>query len=89
MLNTRRNGWLVLDLGFFPIGSISHPLTKRLVVVVVVQLLSCVQLFVIQWTSAHQASLPFTNSQSLLKLMSIESVVPSNHLILCLISTSF
>ena len=73
----------MLDLGFFPIGSISHPLTKRLVVVVVVQLLSCVQLFVIQWTSAHQASLPFTNSQSLLKLMSIESVGPSNHLILC------
>ena len=35
------------------------------------------------WTAAHQASLSFTNSQSLLKLMSIESVMPSNHLILC------
>ena len=35
------------------------------------------------WTAAHQASLPITNSQSLLKLMSIESVIPSNHLILC------
>ena len=35
------------------------------------------------WTAAHQASLPFTNSQSLLKLKSIESVMPSNHLILC------
>ena len=35
------------------------------------------------WTAAHQASLPITNSQSLLKLMSIKSVMPSNHLILC------
>ena len=35
------------------------------------------------WTAAHQASLSFTNSQSMLKLMSIESVTPSNHLILC------
>ena len=37
-----------------------------------------------QWTAAHQASLSITNSQSLIKLMSIESVMPSNHLILCL-----
>ena len=35
------------------------------------------------WTAAHQASLSITNSQSLLKLMSIESVMPSNHLVLC------
>ena len=48
-----------------------------------VQPLSCVQLFVTQWTAARQASLPITNSQSLLKLMSIESVMPSNHLVLC------
>ena len=48
-----------------------------------VQLLSCVQLFVTPWTTAHQAFLSITNSQSLLKLMSIESVIPSNHLILC------
>ena len=48
-----------------------------------VQLLSHVWLFVTPWTAAHQASLSFTNSQSLLKLMSIESVMPSNHLILC------
>ena len=48
-----------------------------------VQSLSHVQLFVIPWTVAHQASLSITNSQSLLKLMSIESVMPSNHLILC------
>ena len=48
-----------------------------------VQSLSCVQLFVTPWTAAHQASLSITNSQSLLKLMSIESVMPSNHLIFC------
>ena len=48
-----------------------------------IQSLSCVQLFVTSWTAAHQASLSITNSQSLLKLRSIESVMPSNHLILC------
>ena len=47
-----------------------------------VQSLSCVQLFVTPWTAACQASLSITNSQSLLKLMSIESVIASNHLIL-------
>ena len=45
--------------------------------------LSCVQLFVTPWTAVRQASLSITNSQSLLKLMSIGSVMPSNHLILC------
>ena len=49
-----------------------------------VQLLSCVRLFVTPWTAACQASLSITSSQSLFKLMSIESVMPSNHLILCL-----
>ena len=48
-----------------------------------VQLLSHVQLFPTPWTAGHQASLSITNSQSLLKLLSIESVMPSNHLILC------
>ena len=52
-------------------------------VVVVFQSLSHVQLFEAPWTAAHQASLSFTVSQSLLKLMSIELVMPSNHLILC------
>ena len=47
------------------------------------QSLSHVQLFATPWTAACQASLSITNSQSLLKLMSIESVMPSNHLILC------
>ena len=50
---------------------------------VVFQSLSCIQLFETPWTAAHQASLSFTISQSLLKLKSIESVMPSNHLILC------
>ena len=45
--------------------------------------LSRVQLFATPWTAARQASLSITNSQSYPKLMSIESVVPSNHLILC------
>ena len=48
-----------------------------------VQSLSCVQLFATPWIAARQASLSITNSQSLLKLMSIESVMPSNHHILC------
>ena len=51
--------------------------------IVVIHLLSRVRLFATPWTAACQASLPFTLSQSLLKLMSIKSVMPSNHLILC------
>ena len=48
-----------------------------------VQLLSHIWLFATPWTAARQSSLSITNSQSLLKLMSVESVMPSNHLILC------
>ena len=48
-----------------------------------VQSLSCVRLFATPWTAAHQGSLSITNSWSLLKLMSIELVMPSNHLSLC------
>ena len=48
-----------------------------------VQSLSCVRLFATPWTAVHQASLSITNLQTLLKLMSIELVMPSNHLILC------
>ena len=51
--------------------------------ITVVQSLSSVRLFVTPWTAAHQASLSFTISQSLVRLVSIESVMPSNHLILC------
>ena len=49
----------------------------------VVQSLSLIRLFVTPWTAARQAFLSYTISQSLLKLMSFESVMPSNHLILC------
>ena len=48
-----------------------------------VQSLSCVRLFATPWTAACQTFLSITKSQSLLKLISIESVIPSNHLILC------
>ena len=48
-----------------------------------VQSLSCVRLFETPWTAARQASLSITNSRSLLKLMSIDLVMPSNQLILC------
>ena len=51
--------------------------------IISVQSLSCVQLFAIPWTAVHQASLSFTISWSLLKLTSIEWLMPSNHLILC------
>ena len=51
--------------------------------VAVFQSLSCVQLFATLWTAANQASLSFTISWSLLKLISIDSVMPSNHLVLC------
>ena len=58
-------------------GTFFQPLLK------VVQLLSPVWLFATPWTAAHQASLSLTISQSLPKFMSIELVMPSNHLILC------
>ena len=56
---------------------------KLLCILCSVQLLSCVRLFATPWTAACQASLSITNSRSLLKLMSKDSVMPSNHLILC------
>ena len=58
-------------------------LTDLLKVVTVVQALSRVQLFATPWIAAHQASGSFTISRSLLKLMSFETMLPSNHLILC------
>ena len=57
--------------------------TQSLEPVVVIQLFSRVRLFVTPWTAAQQASLSFTISCSLLKLMSIELMMPANHLILC------
>ena len=56
---------------------------NRMVIVVVVQLLSCAQLFVTPWTAASQAPLSSTISWSLLIFLSIELVMLSNHLILC------
>jgi len=67
---------LIPRLGRSPREGNSSPLYS-------VQLLNHVQLFVTPWTAALQASLSITNSWGLLKLMSIESVMPSNHLILC------
>ena len=64
-------------------GSRNRTSYKSLRGSVVVQLLTCVRLFVTPWTAARQASLSFTISWSLLKLMSIESVMPSKHLIFC------
>ena len=68
--------------GHFPFLSCSSP--PYLLQFSLVQPLSHVRLFVTPWTAARQASLSITNSQSLLKLISIKLVMPSNHLILCL-----
>ena len=59
------------------------PFALFLLTLTSVQSLSHVPFFETPWTAAHKASLSITNSQSLLKLMSIELVMPSNHLILC------
>ena len=60
-----------------------HPFTEEAFQNPSVQSLSRVQLFATPWTAAQQASPSITNSQSLLKLISIQLVMPSNHLILC------
>ena len=64
-------------------GPMAFTLRASVSSAVVVQSPSCVHLFEIPWTTACQASLSFTISWNLFKLMSIESVMPSNHLILC------
>ena len=70
---------LYLQIGRLP----PHPFLVYISLISSVQLLSHVQLFVTPWTAACQASLSITNTWSLLKLMSTELVMPSNHLILC------
>ena len=78
--------WLHLDLelsGLQNCGECVYCLSHIVYQFSSVQLLSHVQLFETPWTAACQASLSITNSQSLLKPMSIESVMPSNHLLLC------
>ena len=64
-------------------GDAIQPITSFILSFSSVQSLSCVRLFVTPWTTACHASLSIINSRSLPKLMSIESVMPSNHLILC------
>ena len=82
------NIWSVLDYGHLGLIKLIYEIIHHteglyfFVKVVVSQLLS-VQLFATPWTAAHQASLSFTISWSLLKLMSIEKVTFSNHCILC------
>ena len=66
-----------------PPGSSVYGIFQAEVSVSSIQSLNHVWLFLTPWTAAHQASLSITNSQSLLKLISTESVMPSNHLILC------
>ena len=68
---------LDICLAFYEVHSYTSPQFSS------VQLLGCVQLFATPWIAACQASLSITNSQSPPKLMSIKSVMPSNHLILC------
>ena len=68
---------------YLSVGLLQDPRYKTNSAISSVQSLGCVQLFVTPWTAAHQVSLSITNSWSLFKLMSIESVMLSNHLILC------
>ena len=72
-----------LTLSSFSVRLMSNPPSKEIQMSHSVQSLSHVQLFATPWTAVCQASLSINNSQSLLKLISIESVMPSNHLILC------
>ena len=68
---------------FFFFFAQHNKVAHKLLRFISVQPLSCVWLFVTPWTAAHQASLSLTNSRSLLKLISIKSVMPSNHFIIC------
>ena len=70
-------------IGRWILYQLHHLGSPGLWVISSVQSLSCVRLFVTSWTAAQQASLSITNSWNLPKLMSIELVMPSNHLILC------
>ena len=65
------------------IGQFVDSLNTKTLTMLFFSSLSHVRIFAAQWTTAHQASLSITNSRSLLKLTSIESMMPSNHLIFC------
>ena len=73
----------MLQLISFLSDTLAEHTVSHSINVVDVQLLSCVRIFATPWTAARQASLSITNSRSWLNLMSIEAVMPSNHLILC------
>ena len=84
MLTEKLSIWQFCYISFETRDCIKFKLNHSLyITVVIVQSLSCVWLFATLWTIARRASPSFTITQSLLKLMSIESVMPSNHLILC------
>ena len=74
---------ICLSLAFILLPDFSHHTSHHHLEVTSIQSFSHVRLFVTPWIAARQASLSITNSQSLLKLMSVESVIPSSHLILC------
>ena len=74
---------ICISLAFILLPDFSHPTSHHHLEVSSIQSLSHVWLFVTPWTAACQAFLSITNSQSLLKLMSIESLMPSSHVILC------
>ena len=74
---------LFITLSFTPLGEAGRVNLALGTVVVVFHSLSCVRLFASPWTAAHQASWSFSVSWSLLRFMSIESVMPSSHPILC------
>jgi len=78
----RRKGWVVKYLWLYSSNRRGRALNWGVWAFLISQF-SRDRLFTTPWTAAHQASLSITNSWSLLKLMSIESVMPSNHLILC------
>ena len=68
---------------FGPVSQLLHSMKLAILKDQSVQSLSCVRLFATPWTAVYQACLSITNSRSLLKLTSIESVMSSNHLVLC------
>jgi len=76
------NSWGQLEGSLVSLPQMGKPSTRLLWGFYSVQSLSHIRLLATPWTAAHKASLSITNSQSLLKLMSIELVMPSNHLIL-------
>ena len=80
-IKKKKKHWVTLHFGNSQ--NMSNPLPAKNIQFSSVQSLSRVRLFVTPWTTAHQASLSITNHLSLLKLMSIALVMPSNHLSLC------